>query len=258
MAEIVNLSGEDNPKVAHQAVSDILYVRARLSPFSQQLRKSGDIRKFLGRYFGFQEILVPYFRSERYFWQRPVVNQATTSGSLGRLVSQLDGAMASSHPSHRFSGLGPRVSDVLRQHDENTACFYPIGELARRHDISMLLLGCGSESPGFSTVHVVQNELGLTRKHLLRYFLRWDFEKDGRIKSVAPSESPGCSMSFDKFYPAYEQDNNLIRGTLMGTEYLFVPSARRAMEVERAILSKTPRFVECGRPTCLTCRFRLY
>jgi len=237
-----------------QATSGILYVRASLKPFARHLKRAGGIDRFLNDHFSHQELLVPYFMRARPFWERPRPRD-TNSGSLGKMVAKLEGAMASHHPSHRFAGIGRRVIEVLRQHDENTSCFYPVGELARRHDFSMLLLGCVCESPGFSTVHAVQQELGLTRKHLDRFLLRWDCE-GGAVMTAR--ESPGCSASFGKFYSAYEGDGNLMRGDLYGTEYLFIPSARRAMASERAILAKTPRFVECGRPTCLTCRLRLY
>lgn len=244
--------------VTHQATSGILYVRAALKPFARQIKQSGDVAEFLGQYFGFEELFVPYFTGGRPFWRSRATRRETNSGALGKAVARRDGAVASRHPSHRFAGFGPRVTAVLRQHDETASCFYPISELAKAHDFSMLLLACVSASPGFSTVHAVQNELGLTQRHLERFLLRWDYERDGRARSKLASESPGCSASFGKFYPAYEQDDNLIRGTLFGAEYLLVSSARKAMAAERAILRKTPRFVECGSLTCLTCRFRLY
>lgn len=232
----------------------ILYVRASLKPLARELKKAGGIASFLRQYFEFEELLVPYFMRARPFWEKARPRE-TNSGSLGKMVAKLDGAVASHHPSHRFVGIGSRVTEVLREHDETTSCFYPIGELAERHDFSMLLLGCVSESPGFSTVHAVQHELGLTQKHLDRFLLRWDCESGA---TMTARESPGCSVSFGKFYPAYERDGNLIRGEILGIDYIFIPSARQAMAAEREILSKTPRFVDCGRATCLTCRARLY
>lgn len=252
------MSTLDAPGSKLQAVSGILYVRAGLKPFAKHVRQAGSFPAFLAEHFGYEELMAPFFIRARPFWERPVRKPQTNSGPAGRLVFEAADAIASRHPSHRFAGFGARVEDVLRQHDETTSCFYPIAELARRHDFSMLLLGCVEQSPGFSTVHAVQHSLGLTQKHLDRFLIRWDVEREGRWRSMLPRESPGCSKSFGKFYPAYEKDNNLVRGTLCGAEYLFVPSARKAIEAEREILSVNPRFVDCGRPFCLTCRFRLY
>lgn len=246
-------------RIQINSTSGILYVRAGLKPFMRHIRDAGGIQEFLVRYFNHKEIFVPYFLPARPIWKRPEsLSKLTNSGTLGKLIAELPNAVFSHHPTHRFVGIGTKVGDILRMHDHTTSCFFPIRELALKHDFSMLLFGCVNESPGFSTVHAVQNELGLSQKHLIRYLLRWDIETETGIISMTAKESPGCSMSFNKFYPYYESDKNLIRGELLGQPYLYVPSARRAMTVERELLVRNPRFVDCGRATCLTCRLRLY
>lgn len=239
--------------------SGLLYVRAALKPFARHIKTAGDVPAFLNSIAVHDELLVPYFRRARPFWERlPTTGAPTNSGALGVQIAKLPNATISRHPSHRFAGLGGRVAEVLREHDHTVSAFHPISELARRHDFSMLLMGCVLESPGFSTVHAVQHELGLTRKHLFRYLIRWDIESPAGLKAMIAAESPGCSLSFGKFYPYYEADGNLIRGQVFGQEYLFVPSARQAMVIERKLLQRNPRFVDCGRMTCTTCRLRLY
>ena len=39
---------------------------------------------------------------------------------------------------------------------------------------------------------------------------------------------------------------------------VWVPSARRALQTELALLRNSGRFVDCGRPSCVSCRLRLY
>lgn len=241
------------------STSGILYVRAALKPFARPLREAGGVLPFLRLSFDFDELLVPHFYRARPFWRPPEpMPRTTTSGALGTQVRALPGAVLSRHPTHAFAGLGARVAAALAAHDETAPCFAPIRQLAQEHDFSMLLLGCVDSSPGFSTVHVAQHELGLTRRHLARHVLRWDFERDGRRQSITAPELPGCSLSFDKFYPLYEREGNLRRGEIAGAAYVFIPSARRALDAEREVLRRTPRFVECGRPRCVTCRLRTY
>lgn len=241
------------------STSGILYVRAALKPFARPLRDAGGVLPFLRGAFDFDELLVPHFYRSRPFWRAPeALPRATTSGALGPQVLALPGAALSLHPTHAFVGLGERVVAALAGHDETAPCFAPVGRLAQEHDFSMLLLGCVDSSPGFSTVHVAQQELGLTRRHLARHLLRWDFERGERRRSVTAPELPGCSLSFDKFYPLYERDGNFVRGEIAGAGYVFVPSARRALAAEREVLRRMPRFVECGRPRCVTCRLRTY
>jgi aminoglycoside 3-N-acetyltransferase len=242
-----------------EATSGILYVRARLKPFVGEIKEAGGIIEFLKQFFTFAELFAPHFVGSRAFWHSgSKLRRAIKSGALGKMMANYQGAGISHHPSHSFVGVGQRVLDVLEMHDHNTSCFFPISELAKRYDFSMLLLACLDESPGFSTVHAVQYELGLSQRHLVRHLLRWDVEIGGRVRSIKARESPGCSLSFDKFYPAYESDGNLLRGEVCGEPYLFVASARKAMESERDILKGNPRFVDCGRLLCHTCRLRLY
>lgn len=239
--------------------SGILYVRANLKPFARVIRTAGGVKEFLADHFEHEELFAPYFMRARPFWERPQsVQRETNSGALGKKLAEYPGAVLSRHPSHRFVGFGARVGNVLKQHDHTTSCFYPIRELARRSDFSMLLLGCNDESPGFSTVHATQQALGLSQKHLFRYLIRWDIESEAGTYAMTATESPGCSLSFDIFYSEYQKNGNLIRGELLGQQYLYVQSASKALAVEEKILSSNPRFVNCGRMSCSTCRFRLY
>lgn len=121
-----------------------------------------------------------------------------------------------------------------------------------------LLRECSKSSPGFSTIHVMQIELGLSRGHLLRHFLRASVDDGDGYTPWKPMESPGCSDSFHKFYSHYIQDENLYTGRVGEAYCLLVPSTQRALAVERDILSVKPTFVDCGRMDCLTCGFRTY
>lgn len=242
-----------------EATSRILYVRAALKPFARSIQAAGGVVEFLRQSIAFDEIFAPHFYGARPFWRaRPPGPRTTNSGALGKAIAKLPGAFVSAHPTHAFVGVGPRVNEVLARHAPSTSCFWPVAEAAARDDFSMLLVGCVDESPGFSTVHAVQEQLGLTRRHLVRLLMRWDLEEDGKRRSVTAREIPGCSLSFGKFYPAYERSGNLVQGEMQGQRFLFVPSARKAMAVEREILERTPRFVDCGRPLCETCRVRTY
>jgi aminoglycoside 3-N-acetyltransferase len=242
------------------ATSNILYVRAALKSLGRPMKAAGGLLPFLQSKIHFEELLAPHFYGARPLWRSRPLHwpPCTNSGSLGRMLAKTPGAELSAHPTHAFVGLGPRVTRILASHDDSKACFAPICELADQHDFSMLLLGCVEESPGFSTVHAAQYSLGLSQRHLLRFLLRWDSVKNGKWLSKLAPESPGCSASFGNFYPFYERDQNLIRGEWNGVGWLFVPSARRALETETQLLRNSGRFVDCGRWNCLSCRLRLY
>jgi aminoglycoside 3-N-acetyltransferase len=242
------------------APTGTLYVRAALKPLGRQIKLAGGVVPFLHQRVDFDELVVPHFYGARPFWRPAPAHwpPETNSGALGKQVAALPGAVLSQHPTHAFAGVGPTVGKVLAQHGPSQWSFEPLGALADNSDFSMLLLGCVDESPGFSTVHVAQQRLGLSQRHLLRLLLRWDQPTTRGLRSSMAREAPGCSASFDKFYPYYEADGNLVRGNWHGVSWLFVPSARRALQTETALLRQRGRFVDCGRWNCPSCRLRWY
>ena len=241
-----------------KATSNIIFVRASLGPIAREIKKNGGLINFLSAKIEFQEILVPHFFPNRYIWNKKRENKVTNSGSLGKLLAKKDGSIISNHPTHAFVGYGNNVVPVLQKHDETKSCFFPISELSTSKDFSMLLLGCLDNSPGFSTVHATQYQLGLSQRHLLRFLISWDYEENGIIKTKRAIEFPGCSKSFDKFYNFYRGNDNLISGQWEKTSFLFVQSARKAMQIEHQILRTSPRFIKCDRAFCFTCNFRMY
>lgn len=239
--------------------SGILYVRAALSPLARKIKARGGIANYLSEQVEFKEIVAPHFYPNRYLWQSNQATLRTTnSGALGKALAKEDRSCLSSHPTHTFVGYGDRVCSILKEHDQSKSCFYPIDALANRYDFSMLLLGCVDSSPGFSTVHATQYQLGLSQKHLFRYLMRWDYIDEGNVKSKTPLEYPGCSASFFKFYELYDESDNLISGEWDDVKWIFIPSARKAMEIEHKVLSSNPRFVKCNSKFCPTCTLRLY
>lgn len=242
------------------ASSQILYVRAALKPLARQIKQAGGLMPFLHGHIDFDELVVPHFYGARPLWRAasPTWPPETNSGALGRQVAAMPGAIVSQHPSHAFAGVGETVAKALVQHGAESWCFEPLGVLADSVDFSMLLLGCVAESPGFSTVHVAQQRLGLSQRHLLRWLLRWDYPPGSGAAACVAKEAPGCSISFDKFYPYYEADANLRHGDWQGVPWIFIPSARRALQVEMGLLAQRGRFVDCERWNCLSCRLRLY
>lgn len=242
------------------ATSKILYVRAAIKPLIKSIQSKESILDYLKAHIEFDELLVPHFQGARPFWrhQPKTLPLPTNSGALGKIIARLESAKISAHPSHAFTGFGSNVEKILSSHDHTKSCFYPISQLADKQDFSMLLLGCTNESPGFSTVHAAQYKLGLSQKHLIRYLLRWDFIENNSVKSCMALESPGCSSSFYKFYEFYEKDKNLIAGNWDGVKWIYIPSAKKAMETELKILQSTPRFIDCKNSTCPTCRLRFY
>jgi aminoglycoside 3-N-acetyltransferase len=186
---------------------------------------------------------------ERYTFSR---SSPTNCGAFSHAVLNHPEGRRSTHPTHSFAAIGPLAQEILGDHDETKTPFHPIRKLIGL-DAKMLLVGCNKESPGFSTTHYVQSELGLSSKHWTRYLYDVSYEKDGRNVKWTPSEDPGCSMGFDKLYPSYIRAENFITGDVGGA-YSILVRARNAYEVDRDVLARNPLAVLCDRADCVSCR----
>src|SRR6266404_5896278 len=112
------------------------------------------------------------FTSDFYFWQKkraaqfPFHSKAKSgTGAFPQIVLDHPASVRSLHPTNSFVAIGPNANAIVHGHDERSTSFFPIKNLI---DLGgkLLLVGCVETSPGFSTVHRVQEDLGLADKTL--------------------------------------------------------------------------------------------
>jgi aminoglycoside N3'-acetyltransferase len=237
---------------------DTLYVRAALSSIGAVEAPSRQtiLQSLLNALGPEGTLVVPAFTSAGWRWSKDLPRFHSESkpncGALAGIVLSHPDAVRSSHPTHSFAAIGSRALEVLEGHDETRSAFFPMSKLVSSN-AKMALIGCGRESPGFSTVHLVQQELGLSQRHFTKYLLSVAIEHDGRWQPWHPDEDPGCSMGFDKMYRHYVADSNF-RAADVGDAHSILVEASAAYRVERRVLSRDPRSVLCDAPDCLSCR----
>ncbi|RFC68202.1 MULTISPECIES: AAC(3) family N-acetyltransferase [Mesorhizobium] len=239
---------------------DVLYMRASLSKIGLPRPEIETVflqavRNVLG---SSGTIIVPAFVKQYPRWKRniPVSDKDTPSnaGALAQLILSLPGAIRSEHPTHSFAGYGPRAREILEGHIGDRACFEPMRSIAEMNAL-MLLVGCVEESPGFSTVHLAQFDLGLSQQHYLKYVSHVRVrDKSGGESFFHPIESPGCSKQFGRFYEVYSEQT----AGLIGKASSMSVRAKSALNIEKSVLERNPRFTICDNGKCLSCSLRGY
>ncbi len=171
-----------------------------------------------------------------------------SSGGIANALAGWPGAALSAHPSCAWAAVGGGAAALVAGHDARSACFHPVGALLTLGG-KLVNVGNVADSPGFSTVHHVQSELGLSRRNLLA----------GHIGLRTPSgafashDFPGCSKGFVKFYGAYVSAG-VLRAGPVGDAYAIAAAASDLVAVERPIIAADPRFPLCDDPGCMHCR----
>jgi len=184
-------------------------------------------------------------------WRKLAPVDATTRPSSGWLAAALAArpdARRSAHPACGWAAVGAGAERLVAGHDAEAACFHPIAALL---DMDGVLINVGNvaDSPGFSTVHHVQAQLGLSTRNLLA----------GRMGLRTPDgifvcrDFPGCSKGFGKFYGAYVAAG-ILRAGMVGDAYSILARARDLVAVERPLIEADPRYPLCDHPLCQHCR----
>lgn len=208
-------------------------------------------------------IVMPAFTQDFYFWQRKRAAELpfhpgveTGTGAVAQMLINDPHSVRSSHPTNSFVGVGPNAKTIVENHNEEATAFYPIKRLMELGG-KLALIGCVESSPGFSTVHRVQEDLGLADKTLLSG-MRICAVRDGTgIHWFSRRDISGCSAGFGKFYDKYEQEGILRRGAVAGADSIFADAAK-AYRVERRILEQDPTAAFCDDPHCTSCGLRTY
>lgn len=176
------------------------------------------------------------------------VSEPCITGGFVAAMLKYPGAVRSLHPTNSFVAIGRDAQVLMRKHDETQTCFEPIQDIIDRGG-KMMLIGCQTDSPGFSTVHLVQNRLHLDTKTWMKFILGRRTLRGWYVKH----DVPGCSMGFGKFYDAYRQAGLLTEGKL-GKADAWLMNAKSAYDVEYPIIARDPHIALCDSDTCVTCR----
>jgi aminoglycoside N3'-acetyltransferase len=203
------------------------------------------------------------FTQDFYFWQKQRAAQfpfhpkvKSETGALPQMVLDHPASVRSQHPTNSFAAIGPNATAIVQGHDERSTSFFPIKNLM---DLGgkLLLVGCVESSPGFSTVHRVQEDLGLADKTLMRGMRMCAVQECDDIRWFRRNDIAGCSAGFGKFYDRYQSAGILRTGTV-GEAYSIFADAAAAYRVERQIMEKDPTAAFCDDPCCTSCGLRTY
>jgi aminoglycoside 3-N-acetyltransferase len=208
-------------------------------------------------------LVVPSFTGDFYFWQKRRAAQSpfypsakSGTGAVSQIVLDHPSSVRSKHPTNSFVAIGPNAEQILRGHDETSTSFYPLKRLIEVGG-KLLLIGCVESSPGFSTVHRVQEDLGLADRTLMSRKRICAVRDGNNIRWFERRDIAGCSAGFDKFYSYYQAEGILKTGYVGGAYSIFADAAA-AYRVEHRILQKDPTAAFCDDPLCSSCGLRTY
>jgi aminoglycoside 3-N-acetyltransferase len=190
-----------------------------------------------------------YALNKDYVFDRSTPSKA---GALANILLAHPEAKRSSHPINSFVAIGKNAESIIAGHDETAHGYLPMEKLLALK-AKMMLFGCVNNSPGFTTVHLAQENLGLSYRTPFRNLFGVLYNKDGEKRLFKRKSIGGCSKGFYKFYADYVNNEKLRMGRY-GNAYSLMINCIDAYEIEYEILKKNPKYALCDDKDCALCR----
>jgi aminoglycoside N3'-acetyltransferase len=235
---------------------DVVLIRAALRAVGRV--RSADFVEALLDTVGPEGTIVSLAFTHGTWLRRPRVENAfrresaTYAGALPTAMLRHPGAIRSRHPIASFVAIGHDARAILQNHGPQSPSYEPIREIVNRRG-RCVLVGCVATSPGFTTTHLAETDLG----HLRRVVMPWltstyYIDEFGKSVLYRCKDVGLCSQSFWKFYGPYVRAGILSTGKV-GEAYSIAAPAADSYRVEREMLSENPQFNVCGSPDCFMC-----
>jgi aminoglycoside N3'-acetyltransferase len=179
----------------------------------------------------------------------------TYAGALPKAMLAHAGARRSAHPNCSFVAIGANADDIVRGHDADAGAYDPVRTLMTLK-AKGVLIGCVSASPGFTTAHLAETDLGLFRRVILPKLNTIYYRGvNGGLKLFKRVDHGLCSQGFSRFYEHYVKEGILSSGHV-GSAYSIVVPLAEAYTIEHRLLSADPQFAICDNPDCVMCNVR--
>jgi aminoglycoside N3'-acetyltransferase len=179
----------------------------------------------------------------------------TNSGALPQAMLDHPDARRSKHPTCSFVAIGKHSGTITREHGPTSPAYEPVRKVMQLNGKG-LLIGCVRDSPGFTSAHVAEHDLGLYHRIICPWLNSAYFLDDtGTLRLFRRRDLGLCSMGFVKFYSYYVEAGILACGRV-GNAYTILVPLLEAYQIEYALLAANPQFSVCDNPKCILCNGR--
>jgi aminoglycoside N3'-acetyltransferase len=175
------------------------------------------------------------------------------AGSLPNSMISREDSHRSAHPMCSFVGIGKNAKAITENHNALSPAYEPVRKIIELNG-KCILVGCVKNSPGFTTTHLAEADLGYLNRLPVFPWLRSVYYEvpDGGLKLFRRKDPGMCSNSFYKFYALYVKEGILSTG-FIGKAYSILAPAKECYEIDRYTLKKNQKFNICDSPVCWTC-----
>jgi aminoglycoside N3'-acetyltransferase len=180
------------------------------------------------------------------------IKKKSYAGALPNEMLKNKNSFRSHHPMCSYVAIGKYAEYLTENHNHESGAYEPVRKIIELGG-KCVLVGCVKDSPGFTTTHLVEADLGLLRLNIFPKLRSIYYKTDSGEVALFKRRDPGlCSKSFYKFYAHYVAEGVLKTGCV-GNAYSIIADAAEVYRIDRSILSNNKKFNICGNPDCFIC-----
>lgn len=237
---------------------DVILIRASLGAVG---RITGGAETFVDALYevvGKEGTIVALAFTSGSFFKKPKKEDAfhqlkeSYAGALPNEMIKRADSHRSRHPMCSYVAIGKFAKEITEGHDHRSAAYEPIRKIIQ-YQGKNILVGCVESSPGFTTTHLAEQDLGFLKKPIFSRFVKACYINDyGDYKIFKRKDLGLCSNSYYKFYAHYVKKGILNSGFIGGAYSIMAP-AKECYDIERYILSINDKFNICDSSDCFMC-----
>lgn len=174
------------------------------------------------------------------------------TGSFSKVMLEDPRSVRSKHPTNSYVALGKRALELTASHDHTSSSYEPLRRVMEL-DGKCIIVGCVDSSPGHTTTHLAQFDLGYAQQNNFRGLVGATYwEKDG-IRVFYRQDFGGHNIGAKRIYSKY-LDLGIIQTAKVGNTTAVISSAREAYDADLEIIKNDKKFLLCNDPNCFSCR----
>jgi aminoglycoside N3'-acetyltransferase len=237
---------------------DVVLIRASLGSIGRITGGAQAVVDALLEVVGEEGTIVSLAFTTGSFFRKPKKKDAFHSmkesyaGALpNQMIKRID-SLRSRHPLCSYVAIGRHAKEITGDHDHDSPAYEPIRKIIELHGKNVLV-GCVSSSPGFTTTHLAEQDLGMFKIPMFSSFFKTYYRDESGGLVIFQRKDPGlCSKSFYKFYAHYVKSGILKTGFIGGAYSILAPS-HECYEIDKSILSADKKFNICDSIDCVMC-----
>ena len=238
---------------------DVVLIRASLGAVGRMEKKANTFIDALSEIVGSEGTIVSLAFTSGSWIRKPKVEDMFTpdkksyAGALPNALIKYPNSYRSRHPMCSFVSIGKHARFLTSDHDYKSPAYEPVRKIIELHG-KCILVGCVDSSPGFTTTHLAEADLGYLDSLPVMPWLNKTYfiDESGKLKIFSRKDPGLCSQSFYKFYSLYVKEGILKTGQI-GNAYSILAPAKEAYEIDFCKLKEDKSFNICENNCCFTC-----